>query len=62
MKEQGRSARWLAERIPCERTNVYNIFKRESIDLDLLSRISKILNYNFFADIADEIFPGSSNR
>lgn len=31
-----------------ERTNVYNIFKRESIDTDLLKKIGQVLNYDFF--------------
>jgi hypothetical protein len=33
----------------CDRTNVYDIFKREGIDTRLLERISIILNRNFFA-------------
>jgi len=56
VREQGRSVSWMAARIPCERTNVYNIFKRENIDINLLSRISTILNYDFFADISKELF------
>lgn len=45
--EQGRSASWLAKQLHCDRTNVYNIFKRESIDTALLVRISNILQHNF---------------
>jgi len=45
---QGRSVSWLANKLCCDRTNVYNIFKRESIDTALLVKISKALNYNFF--------------
>lgn len=45
---QERSAGWLAGKLYCDRTNIYKIFKRESIDTDLLLRISKILNHNFF--------------
>lgn len=48
LKRQGRSATWLADKIPCFRTNVYNIFMRKSIDTDLLLRISEILDFNFF--------------
>ena len=32
-----------------DRTNVYNIFKREGIDTILLQRIGAVLNRNFFA-------------
>lgn len=43
-----------ARQIHCERTNVYTIFNRPSIDIDLLARISKVLEYNFFADVMNE--------
>lgn len=39
---------WFANKLYCERTNVYSIFKRESIDTTLLLRISEILHHNFF--------------
>lgn len=45
---QGRSVSWLAEKLCCDRTNVYKIFKRESIDTALLIRISLALEHNFF--------------
>lgn len=43
-----------ARQIHCERTNVYTIFNRSSIDMELLARISKVLEYNFFEDIMNE--------
>ena len=43
-----------ARLIHCERTNVYTIFHRSSIDVELLVRISKALNYNFFEDVMNE--------
>ena len=49
LRHQGRGATWLANRLHCDRTNVYNIFKREGIDTILLQRISAVLNRNFFA-------------
>jgi len=45
---QGRSISWFAEKLCCDRTNVYKIFKRESIDTELLIRISLVLKHNFF--------------
>lgn len=36
-----------AGRLGCQRNNVYDIFGRENIDLDLLMRISKILRHDF---------------
>ena len=46
---QERGVSWLAEKLHCDRTNVYNIFKRQGIDTRLLERISIILNRNFFS-------------
>ena len=40
----------LARRLHCERTNVYTIFRRRSIDVELLARLSKILDHNFLND------------
>lgn len=50
LREQGRSVSWFAQQICCERTNVYSIFHRASIDTELLVRISKVLSYNFFEE------------
>lgn len=46
-QEQGRSPSWFARQLHCNRSNIYNIFKRSSIDTALLLRISKILKHNF---------------
>ena len=51
LRKQGRSALQLASQIPCEHTNVYNIFKRKSLDVRLLMRINVILEYDFFMRI-----------
>lgn len=53
--DQGRSASWFAEQLHCDRTNVYSIFKRESIDTALLVRISNILQHNFFQYYIQEL-------
>ncbi|MBQ8500756.1 MAG: XRE family transcriptional regulator [Bacteroides sp.] len=49
LHRQERSITWFANKLYCDRTNVYSIFKRESIDTALLLRISTVLNCNFFA-------------
>ena len=46
---------WLADRLNCNHTNVYNIFRRRAMDTQLLERICLILRYNFFRDLADEV-------
>lgn len=48
LKAQGRTVIWFASQINKERTNVYDIFKRPSIDVELLLLISQKLNVNFF--------------
>lgn len=48
LRRQGRGVTWFATQICCERTNVYTIFKRKSIDTELLLRISQVLNHDFF--------------
>lgn len=53
MKRQGRSAGWLAEQIFCEKSNIYKLFRRKSIDLYQLMRISEVLNHNFLKDCFD---------
>lgn len=45
---QERTPAWLAKKINCERPNVYYIFSQESINTDMLLRISQALNHNFF--------------
>ena len=53
---QGHTALWLAERLGCERTNVYDIFKRGDINVNLLIRISIALEHDFFAELSAETF------
>ncbi len=55
LHKQERSVTWFAKKLCYERTNVYSIFKRESIDTALLVRISKILHHNFFIYYNEEI-------
>lgn len=55
LERQERSVTWFAKRLYCERTNVYSIFKRESIDTELLLRISIVLHKNFFSYYIDEL-------
>lgn len=46
--DDGRTVSWFAAKICCSRANAYKIFEKESIDTNLLLRISKVLDYNFF--------------
>jgi len=44
-----------AEKMDSSRSNIYNIFERKSIKIDLLKRISEVLNHNFFRDLAEDV-------
>lgn len=55
LKSQGRSVTWFANAICCDRSNAYRILKKDSIDLELLIKISKLLNNDFFIDISKKL-------
>ena len=44
LHRQGLSVTWFAEQLCCARTNVYKIFRKSSIDTELLLRISMLLS------------------
>lgn len=48
--ESGMTVSELARQLHCEPTNVYTIFKRRTVDVELLAMISEILNHNFLDD------------
>lgn len=48
LEKQERTISWFSRKLYCDRSNVYDIFKRQSIDTELLLRISIILGRNFF--------------
>lgn len=51
VKEQGIRITDFAKSIHCNRSNVYSIFRRKSIDIDQLLLISKTLEYDFISEI-----------
>ncbi len=57
--EEVRKQQWkitdFADRIHCTRNNVYDIFNRNKVDIIQLGIISKVLNHNFFEDIAKDL-------
>lgn len=54
LKKQGRSVNWLAKEIYCEKSNIYKMFNRKSIDLGQLMLISNVLQHNFLRDCFEE--------
>lgn len=55
LKRQERSISWFARKLACDRSNVYRLFQKESLDTALLTRISLILNHNFFSDLSQSV-------
>jgi len=52
---QERSVAWFARKIHLDRSNVYRLFQKNSVDTDLLRRISQVLGRDFFAVYSDSI-------
>ena len=52
---QERTPTWLANKIHCQRSNIYYIFSQKSINTDLLLSISKALKRNFFIEYSSQL-------
>jgi DNA-binding Xre family transcriptional regulator len=48
MEKEGRNAKWLAAKLTCNRSNIYQIYKRKHLDIELLTRICIYLETDFF--------------
>ncbi|MDR1667025.1 MAG: XRE family transcriptional regulator [Bacteroidales bacterium] len=55
LKEDRRSAAWLAEQLHCDRTNVYKLYGKSHIDVEQLLRISLALRFDFFQCYSDYV-------
>lgn len=55
LRRQGRTVTWFATQICCEKSNVYKLFRRSSIDVGQLMMISEALKHNFLRDCFEEI-------
>ena len=58
LRRQRRSVSWFARELYCDRTNVYKLFRKESIDTLLLFRISTVLSHDFFKYYTEEFLSG----
>lgn len=54
LRRQRRSVSWFAKELYCDRTNVYKLFRKESLDTMLLYRISVVLSHDFFKYYTDD--------
>ena len=55
LERQERSVAWFARKLCLDRSNVYRLFQRNTIDTGLLARISIILDRNFFTVLSEQV-------
>ncbi len=55
LERQERTVSWLARKLNCDRSNIYRLFQKHSIDTALLQRLSVILGRDFFSDLRVEM-------
>ena len=55
LEQQGRTKVWFAKQINRSESTCYNIFQSLTIDTELLKTISKVLNYDFFKDLSEDL-------
>lgn len=52
LARQERTVSWFARKLHLDRSNVYRLFQKNSVDTDLLGRISLILDRDFFEELS----------
>lgn len=62
LRKDQRSVGWLAREIHCSRNNLYKMFRKPSLDTDLLLSISKAMQFNFFQYYAAEFLESLKAR
>lgn len=55
LQTQERSVTWFARKLCLDRSNVYRLFQKNSLDTDLLTRISIVLGRDFFACLSERL-------
>ncbi len=55
LHQQGKTVTWFAQQLCCTRTNVYKIFQKKNLDIEIIWRASCILKYDFFKRISEEL-------
>ena len=60
LHHQERSVTWFSKKLCCDRTNIYKIFQKSSVDTELLLRISTILHRDFFQYYSHELYSSTN--
>ena len=53
MRKEGRKIPWLADKVSCDRTNIYRIYKQQHVDPELLTQICIHLEIDLFAPYSE---------
>lgn len=61
LAEQGKTTLWLAQELKYNRTSMYKIYDKASINADTLLQISRIMHYDFFQALSTEFKETLSN-
>ena len=56
LERQGRSVKWFEDQINRSHSACYDIFRSHDINTELLNKISKVLDHNFFKDLSDQMY------
>ena len=62
LKVDERSVSWLAREIGCSRKHLYKVFRKPSLDGELLLSISLAMNFNFFQYYSAAFYEGMKER
>ena len=62
MEEQGRRTSWLARQLACDRTNIYKLYSRPTVDAALLLKISQLLDYDFFQHYSQQVTENKAKK
>jgi transcriptional regulator with XRE-family HTH domain len=54
VKKRGLTVEELADALNVSKPNIFDIYRRETIDTGLLERLCKVLNHNFFQPFAEK--------
>ena len=60
LKQQNKSVSWLAHELGTNRMACYRMFGKQSIDTEVLRRVSIILKYDFFKIYSNDIVDSKS--
>ena len=62
MDADGRKAQWLANKLSCDRSNIYRIYQKQYIDIEQFIRICVILDIDLFTYCSEYVLEQIQNK